>query len=73
MAARKWTIEQRKRQAELIKQWQPWLNSTGARTIEGKMKSSRNAFKGGFKEHLSKLSKLMREQRDWLEDLSVTD
>ena len=45
MAARQWTLEQRQQQAKKIRQWQPWTQSTGARTQEGKAVSSQNAFK----------------------------
>ena len=47
MAARHWTDEQRKAQAEKIKTYQPWLQSTGAITEEGKKKVSQNALKTG--------------------------
>ena len=71
MATRKWTVEQRKKQSLKISQWQPWQLSTGAKTIEGKAKASRNAFKGGFKKQLCELNKLLKEQhielnRDYL-------
>lgn len=46
MAARQWTVEQRAWQAAQIRQWQPWTKSTGARTVEGKAISSRNAIIG---------------------------
>lgn len=46
MAARKWTDEQKARQAALIHGWQPWKRSTGARTPEGKATSSLNACRG---------------------------
>ena len=49
---RHWTPAERQRQAQLIKQWQPWQHSTGARTIEGKAVASRNAFKGGLRQEL---------------------
>lgn len=45
MAARNWTPEQRARQAAIIHGWQPWKHSTGARTPDGKARSSRNAFR----------------------------
>lgn len=48
--ARKWTEEQKIKQAELIRSWKPWVHSTGARTPEGKAKSSQNA-------HIGKLNK----------------
>jgi hypothetical protein len=43
MAARKWTTEQRERQAALIRTWAPWAQSTGPRTPKGKQVSSKNA------------------------------
>ena len=61
MAARQWTLEQRKQQSELIRQWQPWNRSTGAKTTEGKAISSRNAFKGGFARELKELRQLLKE------------
>ncbi|MFC3673555.1 hypothetical protein [Novosphingobium pokkalii] len=42
-----WTPERRAKQAEAIRRWQPWAQSTGPRTEEGKARSSRNANKGG--------------------------
>jgi len=44
-----WTPERRKRQAQLIQQWKPWQRSTGAKTEEGKARSSQNALKHGFR------------------------
>ena len=38
-----WTPERRKRQAELIHLWQPWQNSSGATTQEGKERAKMNA------------------------------
>ena len=52
MAARQWTEEQRKQKSLKIKQWQQWQNCTKAKTIEGKAKASRNAYKGGFRNSL---------------------
>ena len=40
--ARHWTDEQKARQAELIRGWQPWRHSTGAKTPEGKARSAAN-------------------------------
>jgi len=42
-----WTLERRKRQAELIHRWKPWIRSTGPRTEAGKAVSRLNAFKHG--------------------------
>jgi len=61
MAARHWTPEQRAQQAAKITQWQPWTKSTGARTPEGKAVSSQNANKGGFREELRRLARLLRK------------
>ena len=44
---RRWTLEERARQAELIQRWQPWKQSTGARTEEGRNVSKLNALKHG--------------------------
>jgi hypothetical protein len=67
---RKWTQEERQRQADLIRQWQPWKNSTGAKTLEGKAKASRNAFKGGFRQELIELRKLLRKQDNSLKEVA---
>ena len=64
-----WTAERRQRQAEMIRNWQPWQNSTGAKTAVGKAISSGNAFKGGLRSELRKLSKALREQRQAIEAL----
>ena len=61
-----WTMERRQRQAQLIKQWQPWQHSTGARTVAGKAKVSRNAFKGGFRATLQDAAKYLREQKQFV-------
>ena len=44
---RQWTLQERKRQAELIRNWQPWKHSTGATTTDGKDASKMNAMKSG--------------------------
>ena len=62
-----WTLERKARQAVLIQSWQPWNKSTGAKTIEGKAISSRNAYKGGFRVSLRALSFMLKEQQKSLE------
>ncbi len=47
MPVRQWTEEQKKAQAEKIREYKPWLMSGGAHTDEGKKKSSQNALKTG--------------------------
>jgi hypothetical protein len=61
-----WTQERRAQQSLKIRQWQPWTRSTGARTPEGKAASSRNAFKGGWRAELRRMSALLRDQWDGL-------
>jgi hypothetical protein len=39
----RWTPEAREKQRQLIKQWQPWENSTGPKTEQGRGISSQNA------------------------------
>src|SRR5262247_1909350 len=43
-----WTLERRARQRRGIWRWRPWQHSTGPRTDEGKARSARNAYRGGF-------------------------
>jgi hypothetical protein len=65
---RNWTPEQRKRQRELIQRWKPWEKSTGAKTPEGKKRSSQNAYKTGksleFRAFMKYVNKLFRFQRE---------
>ena len=67
---RHWTAAERQQQAALIRQWQPWQHSTGARTIEGKAIASHNAFKGGFRQQIKELNQLLRDQRSALNEIS---
>ena len=67
---RHWTQAERQRQEALIRQWQPWQHSTGARTLAGKAIASHNAFKGGFRQQLKELNQLLRDQRHALNEIS---
>ena len=60
--AKGWTLERRRLQVELIRQWQPWAKSTGPRTPEGKESVSRNAWAGGQRQKMRELTKLVNEQ-----------
>lgn len=60
---RQWTTQERQRQAELIKQWQSWQHSTGARTIEGKALALRNALKGKFRQQMKEIRYLLRDAK----------
>jgi hypothetical protein len=68
---RNWTPEERQRQRELIQRWKPWKQSTGARTPEGKRKSSQNAYKTGnsleVRELIKYLNGLMRKQKEFID------
>ena len=63
---RHWTTEERLRQSQLIQSWQPWNNSTGARTPEGKAVSSRNAHKGGIRSICREMNTLLRDYKDMM-------
>jgi hypothetical protein len=59
MAARRWTLEQKLRQSEVIRRWKPWEKSTGAKTAKGKAIVSKNALKYGESQELRILSKVI--------------
>ncbi len=65
-----WTPERRARQAELIRTWRPWEQSTGPRTAEGKATTARNGDKGGTwrieRDMLRELGRLLKAQREVL-------
>jgi len=46
--ARQWTDEERQKQAQAIRRWQPWRQSTGPKTAAGKKKCRMNALKHGL-------------------------
>ena len=62
-----WSAERRRRQAKLIHGWKPWRRSTGPRTAAGRARVSRNAYKGGTRQMLRALRRLLREHRNVLE------
>jgi hypothetical protein len=52
-----WTLERRQRQAQLIHNWKPWKQSTGAITPQGKETAKMNAMRFtcyGLSIHLTK-------------------
>ena len=67
-----WTLERKKKQAEAIKRWKPWIQSTGPKTEEGKKASSMNALKHGMRSAgnreverlIAQLGRLEREMRE---------
>ena len=44
---RQWTQEERLKQSQLIRNWRPWEQYTGAKTEAGKAVSKMNAYKHG--------------------------
>jgi hypothetical protein len=56
-----WTLERRARQAAAIQNWKPWQRSTGPRTPDGRARSSRNAYRGGWRQELRQLSRDLRD------------
>ena len=54
-----WTLERRQRQAEAIRSWSPWEQSTGPKSHEGKARSSRNAWRGGHRQQLRDLARMV--------------
>lgn len=66
MAARHWTPEQRARQAQLIHRWQPWGQSIGARTTEGKAVSSQNALRYSLREIMRESARVNKELLSYL-------
>ena len=54
-----WTPERKLKQAEAIRRWQPWAKSTGPKSSDGKAKVSRNSWKGGQRQQLRGLIRLV--------------
>lgn len=65
-----WTPERRARQAELIRRWRPREKSTGPRSIEGKARVAKNAYKGGEWLALRELARALKQQRKLLQDIA---
>ncbi len=61
------TPEHRAMRAELIRRWKPWEKSTGPKSPEGKARSAMRGFKGGTREMLRELGRMLREQAEALE------
>lgn len=57
------------RQAELIRNWQPWKRSTGAKTLEGKAITSQNAYKHGFSKLQKELRELLKQQKQFIKEI----
>jgi hypothetical protein len=68
-----WTMERRQRQAELIRRWKPWAQSTGPRTPSGKSRSVTNAYKGAPRVIERRMGRELRRQVNALKDTLVGD
>lgn len=65
-----WTPERRARQSALIRIWKPWERSTGPRTPEGQATVARNAWKGGHRQQLRELVRLVNGEFRLARDLT---
>ena len=65
MSWKHWTLEERQRQAERMRNWKPWEKSTGPKSAQGKHNVSRNGYKGGewlkLRKFRKELNAYMRE------------
>ena len=60
--ATKWTPQRRAKQAELINRWRPWEQATGPKSVEGKKKVAADAWTGGHRAQLRKLTNLVNAE-----------
>ena len=60
------TPEHRAMRAELIRRWKPWEKSTGPKTEQGKAQSAMRGYKGGTREQLREVARMLREQYEAL-------
>lgn len=72
---RRWTQEERQRQAVLIHGWKPWKRSTGPKSEDGKATASGNAMKHGMRSaEWAAEKKLLNEMmRDFQNAAKVVD
>lgn len=73
MAARKWTVEQRLAQSKAIQLWQPWSALTGKKSEAGKLISSQNGYRGGYRPLMRELARALKEQALFISELESTD
>ena len=60
------TPEHRALRAELIRKWKPWEKSTGPKSEEGKRRSAMRGYKGGTRQLLRDLARMLLEQAEAL-------
>jgi hypothetical protein len=67
---RVWTIKERLKQAERIRNQKPWLKSTGPRTVSGKRVSSSNSYKhGSYTTEMKQIFLYLRLQKRYIATL----
>ena len=64
------TPEHRALRAKLIQRWKPWEKSTGPKSEEGKQRSAMRGYKGGTRDLLRELARLLREQAEALKRIA---
>ena len=69
----------------MIQKWKPWNSSTGAKTLAGKVRSSQNALKHGFRsaeaiadqkelnQHFRKLEQTLKDMNKATETLDLDE
>ena len=68
---RKWTPEQKARQAEAIRRWKPWERSTGPKTAAGKARCKINAYKNGMHSAaMVEIKRVLRLQAKYLRGIT---
>jgi len=60
-----WNPARRAAPAAPIRNWKPWEQSTGPRTVDGKRRVARNAYQGNQR---AELRRMMRHVRELLRD-----
>ena len=70
MRSNGWSLARRKKQSKAIRDWKPWLKATGPRTVEGKARSAKNAWKHGFRSRqMKEIYRLLRRQRQFVKNV----
>lgn len=65
-------MARRKAQAERIRKTKPWLKATGPKTKAGKIRSSKNAWKHGFRSRqMNEIYRLLRWQKAFTKQIQA--
>lgn len=65
-----WTPQRRARQAKLIRTWRPWERSTGPQSDEGKRRVAKNADRGGQRQALRAIGRLLKQHKLGLDEFA---